>query len=621
MVPLIPREVLFGNPERASPRLAPDGSALAFLAPLDGVLNLWVRDLASGVERPVTRDPGRGVQAFAWAEDDRHLLYVQDRNGDENWRLYALAPGEPGADGNEVSARDLTPREGVQARLLAVEARAPHEVLVALNERDPELHDVYRIDLRSGARTLVAQNDLGAIGWHVDHALRVRLALLQDPAGGLRLLHRRDDAGPWRESLSWDQEDAFGTAPLAFAGDDETVYLTSSLGADTSGLVAWRSGTGQCETLARDPRADLSRVLFHPATHKAEAVAFTHERERWTFLDPAVGADFARLGALMDGDWDVVSRDRHDRGWVASCVGDRAAAAYFLYDRQATRDDRPAAFLFSTRPRLEPYTLAEMRPVRVTARDGLEIHGYLTLPPGENPRQLPAVLNVHGGPWARDCWGYDAEAQWLANRGYACLQLNYRGSSGYGKRFLNAANRDWGGAMQDDLTDGLRWLVEQGIADPRRFAIYGGSYGGYAVLRGMTSTPELFACGVDIVGPSNLVTFLESIPPYWKPMRALFDRHVGHPERDAQALRASSPLYQVDRIRAPLLIAQGANDPRVKREESLQIVDALRAAGKEVRYLEFADEGHGFVRPPNRLRFYAEAERFLAEHLGGRVEE
>jgi dipeptidyl aminopeptidase/acylaminoacyl peptidase len=357
-------------------------------------------------------------------------------------------------------------------------------------------------------------------------------------------------------------------------------------------------------------------VLFHPRTHRAEAVAFNHERERWTFLDPAMEAHFAALGAQVDGDWEVVSRDRDDRAWAAACTRDRSPTAFYLY----RREERRAEFLFSTRPRLDACTLAGMRPVRFAARDGLEIHGYLTLPPEVPPRGLPAVLLVHGGPWARDSWGCDPEAQWLANRGYACLQVNYRGSTGYGKRFLNAANRDWGGAMQDDVTDGVRWLVEQGTADPRRVGIFGGSYGGYAVLRGMTATPELYACGVDVVGPSNLVSFLESIPPYWEPMRALLDRHVGHPGKDAEALRARSPLHQVDRIRAPLLIAQGANDPRVKRDESLQIVDALRAAGKVVRYLEFPDEGHGFVRPQNRLRFYAEAERFLAEHLGGRVE-
>ncbi|MHC4862251.1 MAG: alpha/beta hydrolase family protein, partial [Planctomycetota bacterium] len=344
---------------------------------------------------------------------------------------------------------------------------------------------------------------------------------------------------------------------------------------------------------------------------------FWKERKVWQVLDPAIREDLDALAAVHHGDLHVVDRDRSDRNWLAAYTQDRGPVVYHSYDR----DTRSARFMFSARPELDDQPLAEMRPVSYEARDGLTIHGYLTLPPGEEPRDLPAVLNVHGGPWHRDAWGYHPEAQWLANRGYACLQVNFRGSTGYGKDFVNAGDREWGGRMQDDITDAATWLVDEGIADPKRLGVYGGSFGGYAVLCALTKTPDLFTCGVDIVGPSNLITFSRSIPPYWEPLRALFARRVGDVESEEEFLRSRSPLFKVDHIQAPLLIVQGKNDPRVNREESLQIRDALESEGKTVEFLEFDDEGHGFAKPENRLVFYAKAERFLAEHLGGRFEE
>ncbi len=411
-------------------------------------------------------------------------------------------------------------------------------------------------------------------------------------------------------------EDALTTGAIAFAEDGRRLYVASSVGSNTSELRLLNLEDGREEVVIADPENDLAEAFIHPTTYRAQAVAFAKNRKTWRVLDQSIADDFEALKGIHDGDFTVVNRDHADANWLVAYEQDRGAVAYYAWDRSAQR----ATFLFSSRPELDRLELARMEPVTFKARDGLTLNGYLSLPHGVEPRNLPAVLNVHGGPWARDTWGYDAEAQWLANRGYACLQVNFRGSTGYGKKHINAADREWGGAMQDDLTDAVGWLVERGIADPKRLAIYGGSYGGYAVLSGLTGTPDLFACGVDIVGPSNLITWMNTIPPYWKPFEAMLHRQVGHPVRDEVFLKERSPLFHVDRIRAPLLIAQGKNDPRVKREESLQIRDALRKAGKKVEFIEFPDEGHGFARPENRIRFYALAERFLAEHLGGRCE-
>ncbi len=609
MVDLIPRELLFGNPRRVMPRLSPDGGTLGYLAPEEGVLNVWVRTVGGKDDRAVTHDRGRGIRSYAFAEDGRHILFEQDRDGDENWHVFRV-PREGG------EAVDLTPLDGVQARLVAVEPRHPGTILVGLNDRDPRLHDVHRIDLETGERTLALENTVGAVDWVADHELRVRVAQVPTAEGGFVILHRNDEGDEWRELLAVPAEDALCTGIEGFAGDDRTLYLVTSKGANAGELRSLDTRTGEMRVLASDPSADVVDMLSHPETHVAQAALFARDRREWRVLDPAVEADLAAIRALNPGDALVVDRDRKDRLWITAHQQDRGPILYHVWNRAL----RKASFLFAHRPELTDQPLAEMKPVSFTARDGLTIHGYLTLPPGAGAGPHPAVLNVHGGPWARDDWGFHPEAQWLANRGYVCLQVNFRGSTGYGKEFLNAGDREWGGKMQDDITDAARWLIDRGLADPSRIGIYGGSYGGFAVLSGLTKTPELFACGVDIVGPSNLLTFIRSIPPYWEPLKVLFARRVGDVETEEEFLRSRSPLFAVDRIRAPLLIVQGKNDPRVNREESLQIVDALRAAGKTVEYLEFEDEGHGFARPENRLAFYAAAERFLAKHLGGRFE-
>ena len=609
VVSLIPREILFGNPARVMPRISPAGDRLAYLAPDEGVLNVWVKTIGMDDDRAVTRDRGRGIRAYFWAQNGEQILYIQDRDGDENWHLYTVQ-----ARGGE--ARDLTPCEGVQTQVVAVDVKFPDEILIGLNDREATLHDVYLLNVRTGKRTLKARNDLGCLGWIADHEFSVRVAQVPTPDSGFALLHRKAEGDAWQTLTSWGSEDAMTTSPLSFAPGGGAIYLASSIGSNTSQLRRWDLGTGREEVVAGDDRADVADVFLHPTTYVAQAVSFARERVSWTVLDPSVRDDFEALGAAHHGDFTVVNRDRADRTWLVAYEQDQGPTVYHAWDRES----KSATFLFTSRLELEEQPLAEMKPVTISARDGMKLHGYLTLPVGVEDRNLPAVLNVHGGPWARDSWGYDAEAQWLANRGYACLQINFRGSTGYGKAYVNAGDREWGGRMQDDLTDSVGWLIESGVADPGRIGIYGGSYGGYAVLSGLTTTPDLYACGVDIVGPSNLLTWMNTIPPYWKPFEPMIHRRVGHPESDRAFLESRSPLFSVDAIKAPLLIAQGRNDPRVKREESLQIRDALQKKGKTITFLEFDDEGHGFARPENRLKFYALAERFLAEHLGGRCE-
>jgi len=615
MVELIPREVLFGNPERLSPRISPDGTRLAWIAPHQGVLNVWIAPASAeaGVDwaaaQVVTDDTDRGIRMFAWAHDGRHLLYLQDTGGDENWRLHDV-------DLETMQRRDLTPFDGVQARLVAMERKFPTEVLIGLNRDNAELHDVYRLDLVTGELAKEVENP-GFIGWIADAQLVVRAATAPRPDGGIVLLVRDTAEAEWRELLTIPADDALTSDAIAFSEDGSSLLGTSSVGANTGRLVRVDVATGADEVLAADPEADVSDVRLHPDTREPQIVTFEKDRSEYVVLDPSVADDLASVRALHPGDPMFVGADDADATWLVGFTNDSGAVPFFAYDRAG----RAGRFLFEHQPALNRYELAPMEPFSFTSRDGLTVHGYVTFPPGADRSGLPAVLNVHGGPWARDAWGFDPEAQWLANRGYLCVQVNFRGSTGYGKAFVNAGDREWGGKMQDDLTDAVAYVTGQGWADPARVAIYGGSYGGYAALAGATFTPGLFCCAVDIVGPSNLKTLIETIPPYWAPMIAQFHRRVGDPAKDADFLWSRSPLSRVRDIRIPLLIAQGANDPRVKQAESEQIVAALTEAGIDHEYLLFPDEGHGFAKPENRLRFYAAAERFLARYLGGQTED
>jgi dipeptidyl aminopeptidase/acylaminoacyl peptidase len=614
MAELIPRRVLFGNPERVSPHLSPDGARLAWIAPHEGVLNVWVAPIgADGVDWPaarvVTDDSDRGIRMFAWAHDGRHLLYLQDTGGDENWRLHDV-------EIETMQRRDLTPFDNVQTQIIASEKKFPTEILVGLNQDNPQLHDVYRLNLITGELAKEVENP-GFVGWVADAELVVRAGFAPQPDGGILVMVRGSAADGWQPLLEISAEDALTSAAVAFSEDGRSLLAISSVGADTGRLVRIDLASGAQQVLAADPEADVSGVRIDPDTREPQVVTFLKDRTEYLVLDLSLDADLAAIRALHPGDPSFSDADDADETWLVEFNNDTGAVSYFSY----ARPTRAGRFLFESRPELSRYELAPMEPFAFTARDGLTIHGYATFPPGVPRESLPTVLNVHGGPWARDEWGFDPEAQWLANRGYLCVQVNYRGSTGYGKAFVNAGDREWGGRMHDDLIDAVAHVTGQGWADPARVAIYGGSYGGYAALVGATFTPELFCCAVDIVGPSNLKTLIETIPPYWAPMIAQFHNRVGNPETDAEFLWSRSPLSRVHNIRIPLLIAQGANDPRVKQAESEQIVAALREAGIDYEYMLFPDEGHGFAKPENRLRFYAVAEAFLARHLGGRAEE
>ena len=615
MVDLIPRSVLFGNPERTSPQISPDGGALAWIAPRDGVLNLWVAPVSpeSGVDwtaaRPLTEDTDRGIRSFAWARDGQHVLYVQDVGGDENWRLYDVDP-------ESLERRDLTPFEGIHATIIGTSKRRPDEVLVGINADNPQLHDVYRLHLASGELVKEIENP-GYAGWLADEDLVIRCAIAPLPDGSFNLLVRDSGEDEFRHLLSIPAEDATSTDVVSFSGDGQSLLMISAAGSDTGRLIRVDLATGESAVLAEDPEADVSGVLLHPDTCDPLIVMVLKDRMTYTVLDPSVADDLKAVRALHPGDPSFSGGNDADTTWLIAFNVDAGSVTYFMYDR-ATKTGQ---LLFSARPALAGYELAPMEPFSFSARDGLVIHGYVTFPPGLGRTGLPAVVDVHGGPQVRDTWGYNPEAQWLANRGYLCIQVNYRGSTGYGKAFVAAGDREWGGKMHDDLVDAVGYAVSEGWADRSRVAIYGGSYGGYAALVGAAFTPDVFCCAVDIVGPSNLKTLLETIPPYWAPMIAQLYRRVGNPETDAEFLWSRSPLSRARDIRIPLLIAQGANDPRVKQAESEQIVAALTEAGIDHEYMLFPDEGHGFAKPENRIKFYTAAERFLAKYLGGRYEE
>ena len=607
-VPLIPRSVLFGNPERTGPRISPDGKRIAWIAPDEGVLNVWIGDRDLGGARAITADRDRGIRTAAWAHDGRHLLYVQDEGGDENWRVHGV-DFETGED------RDLTPFEDVQARVVGLDKRFPDDVLVGLNRDNPQLHDVYRLHLPTGELTKVFSNP-GFVDMTIDAEFRVRGGISPQPDGGMSIMVRDDEDADWRTLLDVGQEDALATGPVAFSLDGRELIAMSSVGANAGRLVRFDVATGEETLIAGDEKYDVADVRLHPDTREVQTVSFLRERVHHEVLDDSIADDIARLESLERGDLSVGSHDDADETWIVAYTSDDGPTRFHRYDRASGS----ATFLFEDRPELGCYELAQTEPFTVTARDGLEMHGYLTSPPGVERADLPSVLLVHGGPWHRDTWGFHPEVQWLANRGYLVIQVNFRGSTGYGKAFLGAGDREWGAKMHDDLLDTVAWSVEQGYADPDRVAIYGGSYGGYAALVGATFTPEWFACAVDIVGPSNLKTLIESVPPYWEPMIAQFHTRVGNPEVEPEFMWERSPLSRVESISIPLLIAQGANDPRVKQAESEQIVAELREKGIDHEYLLFEDEGHGFAKPENRMRFYAAAEEFLTRHLGGRHE-
>lgn len=610
---MIPRRILFGNPARMAPRVSPDGRFLAWLEPCDGVINLWFSPITDlGAARPLTRS-ARPLSDFFWTFDGRHLLFVDDTNGNENRRIWAVTR-------DTADARMLTPEHGVAATILAISPDRPGTIVVGLNDRDATWHDAWAIDLATGQREMSFENRGGYRGQVFDRSLSLRLLRRQNLDHGGSSFYRYD-AGRIEPAFEVPHEDDLGTYVLGFERNDAHYLLTSSAGRDRSALFRVDAATGERQLLAEHPRADLHGLIRDASTGRAVAASFEHVRREWIVIDPGVADDLRYFTeAAGDLDFNVYSQTSDGRRWVVIFYGPTEPGAYHLYDRR----DRTLAFLFDLRPELKSCRFASMRGMVLKSRDGRDLVSYLTLPrevEGDRPAEpLPLVLTVHGGPWSRDRYGFSGIHQWLADRGYAVLSVNYRGSTGFGKDFVNAGDQQHAAAMHDDLLDAVEWAAREGIAQRDRVAIRGASYGGYATLVGLTFTPDVFCCGVSLVGISNLITLLETIPPYWHAIEAVFYRRYNdpHTEQGRAWLWSRSPLSRVDQISKPLLIGHGQNDVRCKVAESEQIVTAMRDHGLPVRFLVYPDEGHGFIRPENRLSFLAMEEAFYAEHLGGR---
>jgi dipeptidyl aminopeptidase/acylaminoacyl peptidase len=632
---ILSREVLFGNPDKASLMISPDGSKISYRAPLDGVMNVWVAPADDpGAAVAVTKDTLRGIRSYFWAYTNEHLIYIQDLGGDENWQVHAvhvdskedknLTPFEEiiGPDGKPMTLPNgklLRPRAQIQE----VSHKFTDEILIGLNTRNARYHDIYRLNILSGEMEMIQKND-EFLGFQTDDDYNIRYASKMTPDGGNDMFIP-DGKGGWELFDKVPMEDMLTTWPITFDKSGKILYMIDSRGRNTAALISVDLTSGDKNIIFEDPRADLSAIMIHPTERTIQAAASNYTRTEWTILDESIQSDIDYLNTVTEGELSVGSRTLDDKFWTVVYVLDDGPVQYYLYDRS----EKKARFMFTNREELKDKKLSKMHPVIIKSRDGMNLVSYLTLPfwtdtdnDARPDKALPMVLFVHGGPWARDSWGYHSYHQWLSNRGYAVLSVNYRGSTGFGKDFINAGNLEWAAKMHDDLIDAVNWTIEQGVADKDKIAIMGGSYGGYATLVGLTFTPDVFACGVDIVGPSNLRTLLETIPPYWAPMLTMFTTRVGdhRTEEGKKLLESRSPLNFVDNIKKPLLIGQGANDPRVKQTEADQIVEAMQSKNIPVTYVLYPDEGHGFARPENRLSFNAVTDVFLAAYLGGRSE-
>lgn len=613
---LIPRKTLFGNPDKASPQISPNGEHITFLAPVNGILNIWLaksNDPNSAV--PITEDSDRGIRFYGWTYTNEHIAYIQDIGGDENWHVYVV-------NIHTHETKDLTPHDGVQARFQEISPKFPNELLLSLNDRDPQLHDIYKVNLNTGDRTLVQKND-GFAGYITDDNFDVRFATRVTEDGGSELVEKELDSS-WKPFIKIGIEDTLTTSPIGFDDTGTILYLVDSRDRDTAALVSLNLKNGDTTLIAENPHADVSDTMVDPNNKNIQAVAFTHERKTWIFLDENVKKDLEYLESISQGEIEIVSQSFNDEIWIVAFVLDDGPVRFYKYNRP----EQQASFLFTNRDSLTDLNLSTMHSTTIKSRDNFDLISYYTLPSGSSDDSgipdspCPTVLLVHGGPWHRDTWGYSALHQMLSNRGYAVLSVNFRGSTGFGKAFINAANLEWGRNMHNDLIDAVNWAIDSQIADPYKIAIMGGSYGGYATLIGLTATPNIFACGIDIVGPSNLLTLINSIPPYWQPQIELWASRVGdhRTEQGRKLLSERSPLNYINNINKPLLIGQGANDPRVNQAESDQIVDAMNENGIPVTYVLYPDEGHGFVKPENNLSFFAVAEAFLSKHLNGSYE-
>lgn len=621
--PLIDRELFFGDPEIAGAQISPDGAYIAFIKPFKGTRNIWVKKTAEPFDKakPVTADTKRPIPNYFWSRDGKYILFTQDQAGDENYNVFAVNPAEAPAAGQDVpAARNLTDAKGIRAVIYSVPRSDTDAIYIGLNDRDKAWHDLYKVKISTGERTLVRKNTERITAFYFDLKDQLRLATRSAENGDTEVL--RVDADKFTKVYTCNVFESCG--PVRYHKDGERVYFVTNKGADVDliRLELFNPATGKTELVESDPmkRVDFGNASFSEVSDELIATSYDDERERIYWKDKAFEADYKSLQKqLPNKELNFNSSTKDEKLFILVANADTDPGSVYLYDRNTKK----LTLQYQAREKLNRAYLAPMKAVRYPSSDGLEIPAYLTLPKGVEAKNLPAIIVPHGGPWYRDSWGYNSFAQFLANRGYAVLQPNFRGSTGYGKKFIDAGNKQWGNKMQDDVTWGAKYLIAQGIADPKRVGIMGGSYGGYATLAGVAFTPDVYAAGVSIVGPSNLITLLESIPPYWEQIRKLFYERMGDPntpEGKAQLLR-QSPLTAADKIKTPLLVIQGANDPRVTKRESDQIVVALRDRGFPVEYMVAPDEGHGFARPVNNMAMFALAEKFLAKHLGGRYQE
>ncbi|MCZ8515712.1 prolyl oligopeptidase family serine peptidase [Paenibacillus filicis] len=602
----IPLDDFLKLPAKTGFQVSPDGKKLALLEPWEGRLNISVQTIGEDKSSRITSSSNQDVTMFTWINDET-LIYMTDTNGNEEYHVHAVNKDGTGD-------KDLTPFEGVRTEFVdSIDYKPGHEneVLVAMNKRNPKEMDLYRLNFKTGELQLAEQNPGKYMGWMTNNYGDVLLALASDGAK-TKVLYRKKESDPFETVLTVDAGDTF--QPLMFAFDDRQIYTASDIGRDKKALVKFDPEKKKItETVYENPQADVLDIKVSYKKRAILAVIYETDRVQYQFMDSEYEQLYKKIGAKLSGaSFGILGNPFNEKRVLIHTGGDKTRGAYYFYEPKTDKLEK----LADVSPWLPENQLSDMKPISYMARDGLLIHGYLTLPKSADPKKLPVVVLPHGGPWARDSWGFDSEVQLLANRGYAVLQMNFRGSTGYGKAFLNAGNKQWGRSMQDDITDGVQWLIGQGIADSKRVAIYGASYGGYAALAGVTFTPDVYAAGIDYVGPSNLFTFLASLPPYWEVGRAEMYMRIGDPEQDKKLLEDSSPLMHADQIKVPLMIVQGMNDPRIKKAESDQIVMALRARGIDSPYMVKSDEGHGFRKQENQSDFYKALLKFLEQHLG-----
>lgn len=621
--PLIDRELIFGNPEISGAQLSPDGKYLAFQKPWKDTRNIYVKgvDEPFSAARLLTAEPKRPIPGYLWSRDSKFILYVKDNDGDENYNVYAVDPSaKPAAGADAPAARDLTGLKGIRVILVNVPKNDPDTIYIGLNDRDKAWHDLYKLKLSTGEKTLVRKNTERIVGWDFDLQGNLRLASRSAENGDTEIL--RVDSDKFTQIYSCNVFESCST--LRFQKDGKRAYLDSNKGADLdlSALMLFDPATGKTEMVESDPlkKVDFGGAVFSETTDELVMTTYDDDHVRRYFKDKRFEADFKWLTEKLPGkEVSRTSSTLDEKVWLVSAYSDTEPGETYLFDRKTHK----LTLQYKVREKLPRESLARMTAISYKSSDGLVIPAYLTLPKGIPGKNLPTIIFPHGGPWARDFWGYNGYAQFFANRGYAVLSMNFRGSTGYGKKFLDAGNKEWGKKMQDDVTWGVKYLVDDGIADPKRVGIFGGSYGGYATLAGVTVTPDLYAAAVELFGPSNLITLMESIPPYWEAGRQTFYQRMGNPttpEGKALLIEAS-PLTSAAKIKTPLMIAQGANDARVNHAESEQIVIALRDRGFPVEYLLIPDEGHGFARPVNNMASVMATEKFFAQYLGGRYQE